>query len=428
MRPDWYKESYRRNLVDMHIEDWNDEFLSELRAEDYLDCLMRGKIKSAMIYLQNHNGHCYFPTKVGHTHKKFQGESNEIKKLIELCRENGIDVVGYYSLIFNTYEHDHHKDWKMIGYDGLSRSERCSKQNDIGSARRKGLLCPNNPDYREYLKIQIKEMLDFFPPLEGMFYDMTFWPDICNCRHCTERAKSELGLDKIPTINWKDPDFKRFMRRRHEWMGEFARFVTEYTKELRPGITIEHNYAQSVAGDAISSNTEEVNDWCDFTGGDLYGSLYNHSFAAKYYRGVTKNHPIEYMTCRCDNNLSQHTITKSERHLEGEVMLNVANHAATFIIDAIDPKGTLDKRVYDRIGTIFEREMKYEPYMNGSPVTDLAIMYFTKGKYNSFGQAQNNKTASVAASGSPTSARIATISPTAIKPFAWSARISSSLS
>ncbi len=26
----WYKSSYRRNLIDMHIDDWDDSFLSKL--------------------------------------------------------------------------------------------------------------------------------------------------------------------------------------------------------------------------------------------------------------------------------------------------------------------------------------------------------------------------------------------------------------
>lgn len=388
MKIGWYKNSYRRNLVDMHIEDWNDEFLSKLSAEDYLDNLKRGKIKSAMIYFQNHNGHCYFPTKVGHVHRAFEKGENQIKKLVDLCHENDIDVVGYYSLIYNTYEEDKHKDWRLYGKDGLSARER---------GGRYGHLCPNNPEYREFIKVQIKEMLDYFD-VDGMFYDMTFWPQLCNCEYCRARWKAETGLEEMPfEVDYKNDLFKLHMRKRREWIGEFAKFVTSYTYELQPGITVEHNYANSVAGGNGSASNEIVNDWCDYTGGDLYGNLYNHSFAAKYYRGVTKNQPYEYMTCRCDMNLQQHTVTKSEAHLETEIMMNVANHAATLIIDAIDPRGTMDKRVYDRIGKIFDKEMQYESRMVGKPITDLGIMYFTGGRYNSEGQVFDNKSASVSA-------------------------------
>ena len=392
MKLDWYKNSYRRNLVDMHIEDWNEEFLSKLSAEEYCENLKRGKFQSAMIYLQNHNGQCYFPTEVGHTHRRFQEGENEIRRLVNLCHENQIDVIGYYSLIYNTYEEDRHKDWRLYGSDGMSQRER---------GGRYGHLCPNNPEYREFLKVQIKELLDYFD-VDGMFYDMTFWPQFCDCKYCRDRFEKETGRKKMVFDgDIKNPEFHLHRRKRAEWMGEFAKFVTEYTKKLRPGMTVEHNYASSIAGGNYSCSTELVNDWCDYTGGDLYGDLYGHSFTAKYYRTVTQKQPYEYMTCRCDRRLYQHTITKSEQHLETEVMLNVANHAATLIIDAIDPRGTMDSRVYDRMGKIFSKEKQYESHMHGKPVCDLGILYFTLSfkntTYEVDGQNFDNRSASVLA-------------------------------
>ncbi len=392
MKTDWYKNSYRRNLVDMHIEDWNEEFLSKLSAEEYCENLKRGKFQSAMIYFQNHNGQCYFPTKVGHTHRRFQEGENEIRRLVNLCHENQIDVIGYYSLIYNTYEEDRHKDWRLYGSDGMSQRER---------GGRYGQLCPNNPEYREFLKVQIKELLDYFD-VDGMFYDMTFWPQFCDCKYCRERYEKEIGKkEMVFEGDIKNSEFHLHRRKRAEWMGEFAKFVTEYTKKLRPGMTVEHNYASSVAGGNYSCSTELVNDWCDYTGGDLYGDLYGHSFTAKYYRTVTQKQPYEYMTCRCDRRLYQHTITKSEQHLETEVMLNVANHAATLIIDAIDPRGTMDSRVYDRIGKIFSKELQYESHMKGTPVCDLGILYLTlsfkNSSFESGGQDFDNRSASVSA-------------------------------
>ncbi len=117
-----------------------------------------------------------------------------------------------------------------------------------------------------------------------------------------------------------------FTRKRREWMGEFAMSVTLETKRLMPHVSVEHNYACAVAGDWGNGSSELVNDACDYTGGDLYGDLYNHSFTCKYYLGVTKNPPFEYMTCRCDSNLSQHTVTKTRQALELEIMLTCAHH------------------------------------------------------------------------------------------------------
>ena len=104
----WYENKFRRHLLDMHIEDWSDEFLSKFSAEAYFENLKKANIESAMIYLQSHVGLCYYPTKVGKLHKGFIGKEDTIKRLIDKCRANGIAVTGYYSLIFNNWAHDTH--------------------------------------------------------------------------------------------------------------------------------------------------------------------------------------------------------------------------------------------------------------------------------------------------------------------------------
>lgn len=383
----WFTDCYRRNLVDMHIEDWDEEFLSEFSPEEYFANLKRAHIQAPMIYLQSHVGNCYFPTKVGHMHAALKGREDLIRRLVDLCRENGMKVVGYYSLIYNTCEEDNHPEWRMYtGADKLSPRQR---------GGRYGFCCPNNPEYREFVEAQIREMAEYFT-LDGMFYDMTFWPIVCECPHCMERYKQELGFTKIPRADWSDPDWIRLIRQREASIGEFAKFVTETTRRYMPGVSVEHNYAMAVAGgDSTCGSTELVNEQCDYTGGDLYGDLYNHSFTAKYYYGATKNQPFEYMTCRCDRTLGAHTVTKTEEHLATEVMLTAAHHGASFIIDAIDPKGTLDSRVYDRIGRVFERQLPYEQYFSGDLIADVGVYYATTGRYNSRGLNYNNKTCAI---------------------------------
>jgi len=381
----WFSNNYRRNLVDMHIEDWNPEFLSEFSVDDYHKNLITGKIQSPMIYLQSHVGHCYWPTATGHMHGALKGKEDMIRQLVDKCRASGMAVVGYYSLIYNTYEEDRHPEWKLANKDGSS-----SRTN----GGRYGLCCPNNMEYREFVFKQIAEMLDYFT-LDGMFYDMLFWPYTCYCDSCRDRYRKETGME-IPDENWNDPNWMTFYHKRYEWMGEFAMTVTKETKRINPNLSVEHNYASGVAGDWHNGAGEPVNEACDYTGGDLYGDLYNHSFTCKYYMNITKNPPFEYMTCRCANNLGQHTITKTKEALELEIMLTCAHHGASFVIDAIDPKGTMDSRVYERIGEIFENHMKYEPYFYGDHIADTAVYYSTVSRYNPDGQNFDSKFCSIA--------------------------------
>lgn len=382
----WFTNCYRRHLMDMHIEDWDAAFLSEFSPETYVENLKRAHIEAPMIYLQSHAGHCYWPTQTGHMHAAFRGREDMMRRLVELCRAEGMHPVGYYSLIYNTYEEDRHPAWRIFNETGTSAHQR---------GGRYGLLCPNNPEYREFVKAQIDEMADYFQ-LDGMFYDMLFWPGFCHCPHCKALYRAATGREAYPDEDWSDPAWREWIALRDRQMGEFAQFVTDYTKQKMPGVSVEHNYANAVAGNSSTiGSTELVNAACDYTGGDLYGDLYNHSFTAKYYYGVTQNPPFEYMTVRCDRRLSAHTITKTEEALSVEVMLTSAHHGASLIIDAVDPVGTMDARAYDRIGRVFQREMPYEPYFRGEMVQDVGVWYSTTGRFNSHGLPHTSKTCSI---------------------------------
>lgn len=384
----WYSRDWRRHLMDMHIDDWDDAFLADFSPEQYFAYLKRAKVQSPMIYLQSHAGHCYFPTKVGHMHRSFIGHEDRIRRLIEMCRADGMHVVGYYSLIYNTYEEDRHPEWRIIA-DGEGRSNR-------QRGGRYGQCCPNNPEYRAFVTEQLKEIAAYFT-LDGMFHDMLFWPARCRCEYCRRRYEQATGRPELPTrTDWHDPAWLDFARLRTEWMGEFAMWATKETKRiLGEHITVEHNYANAVAGDWANGATELVNDACEYAGGDLYGDLYNHSFTAKYYYAITKHQPFEYMTVRCDDRLNQHTVNKCDEALSKEVMLTAAHHGASLIIDAIDPAGTMDMRVAERLGRVFERQIPYEPYFSGDMITDVGVFYPTTGRFNPDGQAYSAKTCCV---------------------------------
>ena len=69
MEQKWYKNSYRRNLVDMHINDWSEEFLSQFDPDAYFEYLRTAKVDGVMLYLQSHAGLCHYPTAAGVMHK-----------------------------------------------------------------------------------------------------------------------------------------------------------------------------------------------------------------------------------------------------------------------------------------------------------------------------------------------------------------------
>lgn len=380
----WYSNMYRRHLSDMHIDDWSDEFLSEFSPENYVDNLKRAKVQNAMIYLQSHVGLCYYPTKIGHMHKAFVGKEDMMKRTIDLCYENGIHVTGYYSLNYNTVEHDAHPDWRMVTEEGKSRRDANFVDDNAltfasKKASRYGLLCPNNMEHRQFVYEQITEMYNYFK-LDGFFFDMPFWPHTCYCDKCRARWAKEVGGELPTNVRMGNNElFYTLARKKVEWMGEWIQSVTDHVKSLNPELSVEHNYATAIAGNVFSGCGYEVNEASDFVGGDLYGGIINHSVACKFYKNITKNAPFDYMFSRCKPGLRMHTLSKSYDEMKTEIMLTTAHNGATMVIDAIDPKGTLDKRFYDTVGKLFEFEAQYEPYLVGKMREDVGVYY----SYNS---------------------------------------------
>ena len=391
----WYEKSFRRHLCDMHLDDWDPEFMSKFSPKEYFEHLKLENIQSVMIYAQSHVGLCYYPTKTGKMHNAFIGKEDQMKRLIDMCRDSGIHVVIYYSLTYNNWAHDNHPDWRMITKKGSSMFGDASAEHGIFASNpifRYGLCCPNNMDYRDFTKEQIKEVTSYFN-LDGMFYDMLFWVHPCYCDKCKARFLEETGHEIPMEEDYNNPVWLLFEEKRRDWMGEFAQFITKTTKEYAPEIAVYHNFATSVIN-RNKANAEGVNEACDFVGGDLYGNMYSHSFVCKFYRNITNNQPFEYMFSRCDPNLSTHTSIKSEDRFRSSVFSTAAHHGATLAIDAINVDGTTDRRVYERLGKIFREEEPYEKYFTGDMIEDVGVYYSLRSKFNAHGATYNTQTCS----------------------------------
>lgn len=356
--------------MDMHIEDWNKSFLSKFSAKDYFESLKTARINSPMIYIQSHIGYCYWPTKTGKIHSSFIGREDEMRKLFNMCHNDGMSVIAYYSLIYNNWAYDNYPEWRMINAEGLGDRE---------TGKRYGVCCPNNIDYRKFTKNQIKEFCEYFD-FEGIFLDMTFWSVLCYCDKCKKRFLEETGKDIPKTVNWNDETWVAFQKARTAWLGEFATEMSNEIKKYKPDCDIEHQYAIVLYSWRLGVD-QNIALASDYSGGDLYGGVAEHSFACKLFYNITMNQPFEYMTSRCNPNLCDHTTTKTKDALLQSVAMTYFHHGASLIIDAIDPCGTHDKRVYKLIGEIFEEVLAYEDFIkSGEQIYDAGIYFKLDGK------------------------------------------------
>ena len=197
----WYKNAYRRAVIDMHIPDWDPKFLSEFNPAEYADMLVRSRSQSIVCYCQSHVGLFNYPTKIGKQHSAFKGR-NMLGEMIEQCHRRGIAVQIYTSLVFDRWCADQHSDWRIRTPDGKPQ----------GEGGRHGVLCVNSP-YREYVRSFVREICQQFD-FEGIRFDMTFWPSLCFCEYCEKRFAVEVGGVIPQTVDWLDPRWVAFQRAR----------------------------------------------------------------------------------------------------------------------------------------------------------------------------------------------------------------------
>ncbi len=361
----WYRHAYRRSVVDMHIMDWNDEFLSRLDPVEYVRLLKLSGAQSTVLYSQSHTGLTNFPTKVGRQHRGMVAK-DLLHQLIDECHKNQIGVQLYYSVVFDRWASDQHPGWRIKAVDG---------KDAFGRARH-GILCPNSP-YRDYVVAMAKEICAGYD-FEGVRFDMTFWPDVCYCQYCQKRFADEVGGEIPRTINWEDAGWAAFQRKREEWLVEFARLLTTTVKKLKPRATVEHQ-ASTYPLNWKFGVMQELSRTNDFLQGDFYGGALQGSFVRKLLYNLTENLPFGFETSAMVA-LQHHTAKKSADLLRAKAYAGLADGGAFIFIDGIDPAGTLNESTYQRMGEIFSETRQYEKYLGGKPCQDVGIYFSMESK------------------------------------------------
>ena len=374
----WIEGNYRRNLLDMHIDDWDESFLSRLNPEEYVSCLKEAGVQAAMVKARSHTGLNYWPGPNGRMHRGLKGK-DFVGEMVRLCRREGISVVLYYSQIFDNLAYEEHPEWRLVTPEGICFRDFRGK--DCFRNGRYGICCPNQPGYRAYVREALQDLAARYE-VDGFFLDMTFWPDICCCDACAGRWRQESGLEIPHTVDWNSPDFRRFAEARQRWLREFAEASTRAVREIRPDATVEHQYSM-ISQPWLWGVTEEQAAASDFCSGDYYGGFLQQSFINKYYRNVSRCLPFCYHTGRCDPELAFHTTTKSEEQLVLHAATALLHGGAFLLVDAINPDGSIQPEIYRKLmKRVYDQTRPFEPFINGNLQTEAGIWFASGAKFD----------------------------------------------
>lgn len=354
----------------MHIPDWDPRFMAEFDVERYVDAFVRSRAQSVLAYAMSHTGLFNYPTKVGRQHEAYKGR-DVLGEMIDACHRHGIAFEVYTSVIFDRWAYDTHPEWRGIDARDLTGFE-------FGPQSRYGLVCPNSP-YREYVRAWTRELCECYD-FEAVFFDMTYWPGVCYCPHCQQRWADEVGGEIPRTVNWTDPRWVSFQRRREKWLGEFASIATRTVRRYKPRAAVEHQ-SSTFPSSWLKAASHPLVAQNDFLSGDFYGGPLQGSFARKHLGELSPNRPMAFATSY-STTLLDHTGRKSEALLEAKASAALADHSAFLFIDAIDPSGTVHTAAHDCMGRIHGRLALLLDEIGGARVADIAIYHSLDSKFD----------------------------------------------
>jgi hypothetical protein len=349
----------------MHIPDWEPEFLSQYDPEELADLYARSHISGVLLYCKSHLGLNYWPAPVGARHPA-AATRDLVGELYHALRARGIAPAAYHSVVFDNWAVEHHPDWAIVPASTLNGYET----QMLGL--RYGTACVNNNEYRAYEHAQIAALLERYE-FDALWIDMAFWPGVCVCRKCRQRYRAENGEEIPLVVDWESPAWGRFQAARERWLEEMTLELFDVAHKVRPDLPVTHNLGPATHG----WFTGQKIDWArhdSFVAGDLYGGKDEQLVISKLMLHLGQQQPAEFMTSRTLN-LHNHTALKSEHMMLVEALATTAHSGAFLFIDAIDPLGTVNPGVYERIGRVFDVTARFEGFLGGTPVEDVAVYY-----------------------------------------------------
>jgi hypothetical protein len=358
-----YLDTRRRMLLDMHIPDWDPGFLAEYDPAALADLYASAGVTGVLFYCKSHLGLNYWPAPVGAIHPVAAGR-DLVGELYAALRERGIAPAAYHTTIFDNWAIEQHPEWSVVPI-----STRAGVDAPWHGPRY-GTACPNHPGYREYERAQITALLARYD-FDALWLDMTFWNAVCVCDTCTARFRAETALEIPVELDWTAPAWAAFQSARERWLEEFIAELYDAARSVRPTIALTHNFGAATHG-WYSGLRTDASMLDTFAAGDIYGGRDEQLVISKLMQHLGQRQPAEFMTTRTPD-LANHVELKSEHAMAVEALATLAHDGAFLFIDAIDPRGTVNPGVYERVGRVFEQMSRWEPELGGSPVADVAI-------------------------------------------------------
>lgn len=354
---------YRQIHLDFHTSSVISDVGTDFDAENFVQTLKDAHVNSINIFAKCHHGMCYYPTKVGKMHPslKFDLLGTMIRKL----HENNIKCPIYFPLGWEENAAEN-TSWLEIGKDNIP-GHKLPGESGYYRWRK---LCLNNPEYFEFIKTQLKEIMNNYD-VDGFWFDIV-GQERCLCPTCLEDMKS-LGMDPGNEIDVKKHD--------DIILTNLQKKLNDFVHSFNPSITTVYNTAWIPDGGYDSKHTvtnrSKLQDHVELESLPSGEWGYLH-FPLLVNFHNKNNEPVVGMNGKFHLSWGDHGSLKNQEALEFECFRMIANGCMVSVGDQLHPRGQMNHSAYKRIGKVFEKIEKLEPYIdNTQKVSQIGVISST---------------------------------------------------
>lgn len=342
----------RQVHLDFHTSPFIPGVGEQFDKAQFQAALKEGNLNSITVFAKCHHGMCYYPTKVGTVHPTLQPGFDLTGAMIDAAHEIGVAAPIYITAGWSVQDAEAHPEWCMCNEDSSKRvnnTDPNAAPDDLRPNCSWDHLCMSG-DYAQHIYDITQEIVDRYPVVDGLFFDIVYLNDTCYCPNCL-KGMMEEGLDPA-----NKNDAREYYRRSHlRFMAECDRIL----HEKHPEATIFFNSggAEIYRPEYHAGQTHfEMEDLPTAWGGyDKFPprASFMSRYADKEYLGMTGKFHTEW---------GEFGGYKNPDALKYEVLLMAMYNAKCSIGDQMPPSGRMDMETYRGIGHAYRALEAIEPW------------------------------------------------------------------
>lgn len=347
---------YRQIHLDFHTSECIPDIGKDFDGKAFAATMKAAHVNSVTCFARGHHGWLYydspkFPERI---HPNLKAK-NMLKDQVDALHDAGIRAPIYISVQWDKYTARKHPEWLSVDGNG----DRVGAK--LFDASFEEMLCVNSP-YRDFLREQTQEVLDIFDPVDGIFFDITYYHDCC-CKHClSDMEKQGIPLD----------DEEARMDYARQMLDDFKREFKALVQASCPEASVYFNTSHITTRERHSLDTCSHLEVESLPSGN-YGYLH-FPITMRYARQLGKE--CVGMNGKFHTEWADFHSFKNPAALEFECFNILALGGKIIVGDQLHPNGQPCPVTYKLIGDVFRQVEQVEPFIEDSkPVVEIGVYH-----------------------------------------------------